>query len=182
MTVPASKILPQINLKAAPCKHSASEAASGIALIALGNELRGDDGIAQLVCRSIDNKMLDHVCYFDIGTASVYLGNCLLKHQSAVIVDAVESENPSQNSLILNLKEVLLANNVMDLSSSHGISFIDELKLFYKNTQPKSLSFFGIFCDKQNWQHAISHHMQNKLLQLKIELESHLTEVIEEQQ
>ena len=182
MTTSSGKTLPQIQLKAAPCKHSASEAASGVALIAMGNTLRGDDGIAQLVCRSIDTNLLDQVCYFDIGTASVYLPNCLLKHSAAVIVDAVASESTG-SSVLIELAELIRSKSPVAPRSSHGISFVDELKLFFESRRlPQTLNFFGIYCKAQDWQHSISHQLTNKLPALKNELELHLTTLLEEQE
>lgn len=189
MTISSGKTLPQIQLKAAPCKHLASEAASGVALIAMGNTLRGDDGIAQLVCRSLDTNLLDQVCYFDIGTASVYLPNCLLKHSAAVIVDAVAIESQQDagssrhGSVLVELPELIRSKTPAALRSSHGISFVDELKLFFEGKKLlKSLNFFGIYCKAQDWQHSISHELENKIPTLKTELELHLNKLLEEQE
>ncbi len=141
------------------CMHSAAAETGGLALVTIGNSLRGDDGIAQRVCDALAPDILARVCRFDLGTFTNLLGDCLAGHYSAVIVDATKSGTVAGNISITDLSVMASGSWAAPLKcpSSHGLSLVDELILTNgRIALPKQIILFGVEVSDVDWAAQLS--------------------------
>ncbi|MFA7339933.1 MAG: hydrogenase maturation protease [Candidatus Obscuribacterales bacterium] len=154
---PAPKLVKSISDKV--CNHSAAAHSGGLALVTIGNSLRGDDGIAQRVCDALEPALLARVCRFDLGTFTNLLGDCLAGHHSAVIVDATKSGTAAGNISITDLSVMASGSWAAPLKcpSSHGLSLLDELILTNgRIALPKQIILFGVEVSDVDWAAQLS--------------------------
>lgn len=124
----------------------------GLALITIGNQLRGDDGIAAALCDALPESALQDVCRYDLGTYTGYLSDCLAGHQAAIIIDATYNGTASGTVTLMDLSSVLANAVPMNIQSCHGLSLADELRLAKKEGGlPKRIIFFGIEVNDVDW-------------------------------
>lgn len=140
----------------------------GVALVAIGNSLRGDDGVASFLCATLPDEILEQCCFFDLGTYTSLLGECLGGHKAAIIVDSTRSGVPAGDVSIINLHAVLAEPSLLDAECSHGFSFTDELNFIStQQALPDRLLFFGIEAEASNWNEEMSEALKCKLPQMR---------------
>lgn len=135
-----------------------------IGVATIGNSLRGDDNIAARVCDTLPGSAFEHVCRYDLGTYTSFLGECLRKHKAAIILDATENDTTAGAISIVDMKKLLKGNCNIKISSSHGFSFLDELRMCHQSTPlPDPFFFFGIEANSVEWSDHLSDDLEAKL-------------------
>ncbi len=159
------KVLGTESNNAIRCSHSMAATPAGLCLISIGNTLRGDDGIASKLCDALPEQSLSDVCCFDLGTHCEYLSECLQGHNAAIIVDCTKSGAAPGTVTVLDLLSVLENHSSLSkLVSSHGISFVDELRLINgQGVLPKRIVFFGVEAGDVEWSQHLSEDMNRTL-------------------
>lgn len=150
------------------CPHAKLRSPQGVALIAIGNTLRTDDGVASVLCRNLPAKILNKVCFFDLGTFTAQLAQCLLLHKAAIIIDCMRGTTAPGTATIFDLHKTLNSLSPSSINSSHGFSFIDELMLqVKKKNMPEQMFFVGIEAASSDWGEGLSAELQEQLPKLE---------------
>lgn len=142
-----------------------------LALIAIGNSLRTDDGIALALCRAFKEQNSLPAEVYELGLQTQMLAGCLSRHERVVILDAILCDKQNAAGvLVLDLNEFLASTQSrVKIRSCHGISLIDELKLLAganAHALPEKLFFYGIEVLKLDWGEGLSPEMEAKLPEL----------------
>lgn len=133
-----------------------------LALVAVGNTLRGDDGIAQALCKQLPADLFSFLSFYDLGTYTGQLPECLRGHRAAIVVDATASGQGGAGHLsIVKLREAADCKGQLELKSSHGFSLLDELSLVAdREALPESITLFGVASGDSLWGEGISDELQ----------------------
>lgn len=132
------------------CQHERENQA--VAVIALGNILRGDDGIAMSVLECLRQEKVDKwICWFPLGTFLTLLPQCLCGHQNVVIIDAMHSGRTPGDLTLLDLSPDTRHAVPVRVRTSHGFSFVDELNTIPPSRLPKRIVFAGIEVAGGDW-------------------------------
>ncbi len=162
------------------CQHSHQAEPSGLALITVGNSLRGDDGIGSSLCDVLPESVMKDVCRFDLGSYTGYLHECLVGHKAAIIIDSTKNGTAPGTVSLMDLAAMLDRATVMNVSSCHGFSLADELRIAkHYGTLPKRLIFFGVEVDAVDWTERLSSALEQKLPQLVQNLSVLVSKVVE---
>lgn len=144
------------------CMHSGASSDETLAVVALGNTLRRDDGIAVALLDRLDLPPNCPVCRFSLGTFSTLLADCLQGHTQALIMDAVHTGGRPGTVTFLDLGPAVIAGTPCKARSTHGLSFIDEIKLRQESI-PKQIWFLGIESGDDSFGEELSLAMQLQL-------------------
>lgn len=132
------------------CHHGVMD--NALAVVALGNSLRKDDGIALAVLdRLVSTHRLQGACYFPLGIHTGLLGRCLPSHTRAVIIDAYTSGAVSGSVSIFDISPGSLEVVPARAGSSHGLSFMDEILASGDEQLPRQILFIGIEVADVGW-------------------------------
>lgn len=138
-----------------------------VGLATIGNAFRSDDNIAARVCDALPASALNSVCRYDLGTYTSFLGECLRKHRAAIVVDATENGTAPGTITVLDMSEILSGKKQVRVSSSHGFSFLDELRVYSKDTRlPSPFFFFGVESKSVDWSNNLSTELEIMLPEL----------------
>jgi hydrogenase maturation protease len=141
-----------------------SDKESTVCLISVGNSMRGDDGIAAIVCSRIAEDHDLKVVHYQLDSFTGQIVKCLQGYECAIIVDAFESGKKTGEISEIDLNEALASKRPLEIKSCHGFSLCDELRLsFWVNKLPKKLFLMGIEVDSCDWGEGISIPLQAKL-------------------
>ena len=139
-----------------------------IAVVAVGNPLRGDDGIASELCKSLPSELLHTVKVVDLGPYTNLIYEAIKDCSVVVIVDAIRLTDAAASPLMLPLDK---ATKQVRCNSSHGFSFVDELNLRFVGAMKKpALYLFGVAVTGDDESFEISEGLRAKLPQLRQEL------------
>lgn len=137
-------------------KHSA---AHSVAVVALGNPLRGDDALASHLLAGLPPAQREALCILDAGSYTRDLPEFLHQHQVGIVVDAAASKE----TIILDLCDVAQRHRIM-LDCCHAISWLDEIVLYQDTFDiPKRLWFVGLPTYEAGWREGLSKEAQEKL-------------------
>lgn len=164
------------------CRHqqSTEHPPEGLALISIGNSLRGDDGVASVLCDSLSGKTLQMVCRFDLGCFTANIGDCLPGHRYCIIVDSMVASSPIGTVLVIDLLTAVRKPSWPVLQSSHGFSLLDELRIASARIQlPERVVFFGIEVGTNDWSSALTASMKERLARLVDELTAVVLNIME---
>lgn len=154
------------------CRHGSAGSRGRLALVTIGNTLRGDDGIAQAVCNALGEAIAKSVCRFDLGTHTNLLPLCLAGHDTAIILDAVATGGTPGSLTILDLTHPARACSAGNISATHALSLVDELKIAGRaGCLPGKTLFFGIEVQDAGWGKDLSEALRSRLPVLARELE-----------
>jgi len=146
------------------CRHAKGGEPGDLALITIGSAFRGDQGIAPALCNVLSDRMLVGVCRFDLGSHIGFLPDCLANHKAAIIVDSTINGTRPGTVSILDLGTVLDQNTPINITSSHGLSIVEELRSARKNRNlPKRIIFFGVEVGQIASSNGLSRDLQRKL-------------------
>jgi hydrogenase maturation protease len=128
------------------CSHTKLGKAEGLALITIGDSLRGGDGIAINLCDQLEESTaLQDICRFDWSPQSGFLSECLSSHKGAIIIDSTQNGTAAGTVSIMDLGAMVERTSPMNIRSCHGFSLADELRLTKRSGRlPKRIIFFGI--------------------------------------
>lgn len=151
-----------------------------VGLATIGNALRTDDNVAARVCDALPPSVLNYICRYDLGAYTSFLGECLRKHPAAIIIDATENGTTTGAITVLNMETVLQGDCVLNVSSSHGFSFLDELHFCHQSMPlPNPFFFFGIEAHSVEWGDKISDELEQKVPQIALELARLILDTVE---
>lgn len=161
-----------------PCKCAhTSESKGPLALVAVGNVLRRDDGVAQELCKLVPAYLSAQLCCFDLGPYTSLLKDCVACHQSAIVLDSMESGRAPGSFEIIDLKASMDAGALTTFGATHGFSLVDELYIASKTcTLPEHITLFAVEAEDAGWGEGLSLTLQNSLPQLIHPLLSHIRE------
>lgn len=135
-----------------------------VCLISVGNSMRGDDGIAAIVCRRLAEEDGLQVMHYQLDNFTGQIVKCLQGYERAIIVDAFESGKKPGETTEIDLIEALSSKRPLKIKSCHGFSLCDELRLsFWVNKLPKKLYLMGIEVNSCDWGEGISEPLKAKL-------------------
>lgn len=169
------------NVKLLSCSlHQLNGKRGTLALVAIGNVLRGDDGVAQAVCKALSKPMLDRVCRYELGSYTNLLIECLSGHESAIIIDSTCSGAEPGTTTIIDLKPIISTRSEMLLHSCHGFSLVDELQLArWRGLLPENMLFFGVEVANTDWGEGLSEILSQRIPDLAAELEQLIDRLLE---
>lgn len=157
----------ETDLGFAGCRHSNAGGRGAIALVAMGNTLRGDDGVAQFVCANLPCKVGQEVCQFDLGTYSNFLALCFAGHEIAIILDAVNTGQRTGSTTILDVSDPARDCSVPNIGSTHGFSLAHELQIASKmGCRPRKTILFGIEVSDTGWRQSLSNGLMAQVPEL----------------
>jgi hydrogenase maturation protease len=163
------------------CEHAREGyECGGLALVAFGNVLRGDDGIAGLLCSGLPLALLDRLCYFDLGLKTQFLSEVVACHKSVLIVDATANGTTIGEILYLDLLPLVADKGksaLLRVTSTHGLSWLEELRLM--GDLPESiqvLNFLGV--EAASSEQGISAALEAQIPQLAIRLSGVVEELL----
>lgn len=124
------------------------------AVIAIGNPLIEKDVPAtRLLTRNDSLCQRLKICTFAMDSGFAWIKQILHQHEKTIVIDTV-LENLPEGWIFTALKQNVLAQNSLAIDSSHGLSWLDELKFELLNDDQLSRIFFlGISADisRANW-------------------------------
>lgn len=123
------------------CSHLNNDASGEIAIIGIGNPLRNIDRLGPYVVTLAMQRTGDGVCCINLESHCNYLVPILNEHKTAIIVDSVKNLGEKE-SLLIEIDEQIKAKSQDIVENSHGISWMDELRLF--DTKAKKVYLFGV--------------------------------------
>ncbi len=152
------------SVKQERCKHSTQVDPSGLVLLTIGNSLRGDDGMAAMLCDMLPSSSLKEVCRFDLGLHTSLIAECLSGHKAAIIIDSTSNGTAPGTVSIVDLAILVERTSPINIGSCHGLSVADELRLA-KRTQrlPKRMVFFGVEISEVAWSQKLSSSLERNL-------------------
>jgi Ni,Fe-hydrogenase maturation factor len=124
--------------------------AHSVAVVALGNPLVDYDGLAIEALRNLVNNCRPDLnfCAFALDTGIFWLQKIISVHDEIILVDTMQGL--AENFVIVPLTNEIVARSGFQIRATHGLSWMDELKLSALNRGETSLTFFGINRDLQN--------------------------------
>jgi hydrogenase maturation protease len=166
------------------CRHNVdSENPCGLALVSIGNNLRTDDGVAAAVCKALPKPLLDHICTFDLGPYTYFLVDCLAGHKAAIVVDATWSAKQAGAITVIDLTELIRTNSPIKLSSSHGLSLVDELRIgARRHLIPDTVIFLGIEGASTDWGESLSNELATWLPDITAQVKSLVEAILKDGQ
>jgi hydrogenase maturation protease len=149
-------------LPAGRCEHE--KQSGSMAVVALGNSLRSDDGIALAVLeRLMAQGPPDRTCSFSLGTFTTLLSQCLSGHDKVVIIDAMHSGAKPGTVTVLDISQDNLDLIPVRARTSHAFSFADEMKTLSRDQLPGEIVFAGIEVAGCDWGEQLSTQMKLEL-------------------
>lgn len=136
-----------------------SKQSSATIVLALGNTLRGDDGIAYHVLEHLRGYPLpEHVTLMDGGTAGLEIVLMLQNYQRAIIIDAAEMDQQPGTYRSFTPQEVRLASRDMHLRGTmHYAGLAEALSLGEAlGMLPEDILIFGVQPAQIDWQMGLS--------------------------
>ncbi|MCA9802037.1 MAG: hypothetical protein KC777_08630 [Cyanobacteria bacterium HKST-UBA02] len=132
-----------------PCTHLT--AGSGdLALIAVGNSLVPADSAALILLEQLSER--SGVCKFPVGIYTAVIPEIIARHRVYVIIDAIPEDEDTYPGSLIPLSEAVIENRSPDipgLRASHGISFMDELRIYARTNRATPPGYFlGIASSK----------------------------------
>lgn len=147
-----------------PKAHSCGTAATGLAIITIGNTLRKDDGIATVVCDLLPAHLRVATCRFDLGLHTGYILECMTGHRVAIIIDAMRNGAEAGTVALIEISNLKTAADSLRITSCHGISWMDELRLFARHEDlPSTILFFGVEIGSSEGEEGITSNLQENL-------------------
>lgn len=117
---------------------------NSIALVAVGNSLIQKDCRAASLLTQMEAE--SDICKFFLDGSPAWLREVLNQHAAVIIMDSVEDfQGGTNGTLTVPLTGEVLAKSGFCISSTHGLSWLDEIKFYQLERQlPQHLIFFGI--------------------------------------
>ena len=137
-------------------------------VLALGNPLRGDDGIGIAVIHAleVDPRLPSGVDLIDGGTPGVDTSLLLQGYRRAIIVDAAEMGLPPGTwaQLVLNDNALLKPNDIDQRISVHSAGLAEALELGYTlGILPNDITIYGIQPSTIVWSNELSDPVQEAI-------------------
>ncbi len=116
-----------------------------LALVAIGNPLREEDSAAIVLTQTMLSKSSDEdFCLFNLDCGFAWLKQILLRHENVIVLDSIEDNDAARDGFVdIKLTREVMYNSGFVIRTSHGLSWLDELKLLDFD-RTGSLQFFGI--------------------------------------
>lgn len=146
------------------------------AIIGLGNQLKGDDGIGILLVREIEKKELaSNIEVFDAGIRGLRLLHLLKDLEKALIVDAVRFGGEPGDSVFFSPDEVESLN---EFQSTHDMDFLEVLELSKTlEEEPDGIVIMGVEPKDTSFGESISPELKHRLPQLVEDLSKKAVEM-----
>jgi hydrogenase maturation protease len=107
-----------------------------IKLIAIGNILMGDDGIAIYIARELEEKLRKKGIRVIIGeTDFQYCLDRIEETDTIILLDATYYGKKPGSITVESIKDIYKINSKQSLFSQHGYSLISSLKNYHKNLE-----------------------------------------------
>lgn len=105
-----------------------------IAVVAIGNSLRSDDGVAQVLVESLPSAIKEKLAIVDLGIHTSFIYEFIAQHKIAVLIDASSpSGSPGKVSVVeLDIDGKRAAGSYAESAfpkSTHGLSLADEIAI-----------------------------------------------------
>ena len=117
-----------------------------ILVLAIGNPLRGDDGVAQRVLEVLKGQDLGiHVALVDAGTAGLEVANLLRGWQMVIIVDAIDCAAPAGTVRCITLDVERIRSVPVWPNALHSAGLFEALALAEAlGVLPERLTLVGV--------------------------------------
>lgn len=127
-----------------PCPHlTASPETGDLAIIAVGNSLVAGDSSALILLDRLSEK--NGVCKFPVGIYTSVIPEIISGHRAFLILDAIPEDDETFPFSLIPLTGAVLDNRSPDspgLRASHGLSFMDELRILARTRQTLPEGYF----------------------------------------
>lgn len=124
------------------------------AVIAIGNPLIEKDTTAtRLLTRNATLCQRLKICTFVMDGGFAWIKQILRQHEKTIVIDTV-LENLPEGWIFTDFSQNVLSQNSLAIDSSHGLSWVDELKFdLLDDDQLSRIFFLGISADisRSNW-------------------------------
>ncbi len=115
-----------------------------VTIVGIGNEYRGDDGVALLVLRQLEKSLRDKVRLIQLTGDQTELLDLMQETDRLIIVDAVSSSAPAGTIFQINASKELFPSNFFTVSS-HSIDIAKTIELAKAiNCLPEFVLIYGI--------------------------------------
>jgi hydrogenase maturation protease len=126
-----------------------------VALFSIGNELRGDDGIAARLCRNLPPELRAKFDYVDLGIHGMDIASYIDGNDAVIVVDAILAPE--------HLGTLLVFDDLRDTSATpnntHGLSWLTALRL---SSHPP-LTFVGVPVASSDWGKGMSSQLEAQI-------------------
>lgn len=163
-------------------KTQKTKSASSIAVVAIGNTLRGDDGIAQALIAKLPPELASSLEIIDLGIKTQQINECTEDFAKIVIIDASAPAGSPGKVTIVDLvgKDIYSRNQLVSkTSSTHGLSVADEIaihNLANKNNQ-KQIYLFAVEICNHEFGQLLSEELIEQLPKVRTQLLQFLTKL-----
>lgn len=127
-----------------PCPHlTASPETGDLVIIAVGNSLVVEDSAALTLLDRLSER--SGVCKFAVGIYTSVIPAIIACHRAYLIIDAMPEDEETSTFSLLPLTAAVLDNRSPDnpgLRASHGLSFMDELRILSRSSQTLPEGYF----------------------------------------
>ena len=138
-----------------------------VALVALGNSLRADDGVCGQLLAMLPAGLRDQVCLLDAGCYARDIPAFVAGHRTGIVIDAISAANTSE-MVIVDLGDVA----TIEPDCTHALSWLDELLLAKTKVElPSRLLFVGIPVCDVGWRIGLSDEIKERLPELVLRLQ-----------
>ncbi|MGD9682242.1 MAG: hypothetical protein AB7W16_13735 [Candidatus Obscuribacterales bacterium] len=134
-----------LSLDCTPCPHLLASSSKGdLALIAVGNSLVAGDSTALTLLERLSCKT--SACRFPVGIYTSVIAAIIACHRAYVIIDAMpDAEETEEHETLIPLTRAVLDNRAPGspgLRASHGLSFMDELRILARTDKTLPMGYF----------------------------------------
>ncbi|HEY9785247.1 MAG TPA: hydrogenase maturation protease [Candidatus Obscuribacterales bacterium] len=160
----------------AMCRHVRQKKGL-LAVIGVGNSLRGDDGIGPWLVEHLSRSEMENVCAFDLGCYTSYASDLIAAHESSIIIDAVLVwETGGDGPIVAAFALADLKSLPQQIKSTHGFSWLDQVRLAEAGQTNKKIIFFGVPVHDEVWNEGLSAAMKKRLPRLQSDLQRLIAE------
>lgn len=132
-----------------------------ITIVGIGNEFRGDDGIALIILRSLKTAIPAEVKLVELTGDQSNLLELMQDTNNLIIIDAVSSKAPSGTIFHINASEESFPTNFFSVST-HGIDLAESIELARTMKQlPELVLFYGIAGNDFSFTRSVSQQVKD---------------------
>ncbi|MDD5408812.1 MAG: hydrogenase maturation protease [Candidatus Omnitrophica bacterium] len=148
-----------------------------IAVIGLGNSLRGDDGIGVIILGSLLNNFKHQpIDYLNFGIASFDLMHRLQDYDAALLIDGISAGLPAGELKIFDLEQAVFPEGDNRGFSSHELNLKDIFRLTRHLGIKTKIYIAGIQVQDTGFGESLSQPLKENLEQITKQIDNFIQE------
>ena len=147
-------------------------------ILALGNPLRGDDGIGSAVLERLRETAVfpPHITLIDGGTPGLETALTLQGHDQVIVIDAADLGAEPGTWMRFNLSDVSLAKHANMNGTLHDAGFAEAVALADAlGILPPEIIMYGIQPESMEWEIGLSQPVQSTIPAICHQIQSELS-------